>query len=190
MSPELDEWNRGEAGHRFDIPVLVQRPVGAASPLRTFTTEVSHDEGRTWHPAEVKGSGVKRTVTVDHPRRFSGGSVGLRTHVEDAAGNSSRETVIKAYLLQGLRVALQPRCEGHLRRDHRVRAGALLHRVRQPPASRASSRAPTAGGPSGDRFPHHDRPRTTSVAAGNRDRRAGTGRRTGRCVRVGAWPID
>ncbi|MFB7291618.1 S8 family peptidase [Actinacidiphila glaucinigra] len=101
MSPELDEWNRAEAGHRFDIPVLVQRPVGAAeSPVRTFTTEVSYDEGRTWHPAKVKGSGVKRTVTVDHPRRFSGGSVSLRTHVKDAAGNSFRETVIKAYLLK------------------------------------------------------------------------------------------
>ncbi|WP_406268397.1 hypothetical protein OH779_25420 [Actinacidiphila glaucinigra] len=101
MSPELDEWNRAETGHRFDIPVLVQRPVGAVeSPVRTFTTEVSYDEGRTWHPAEVKGSGVKRTVTVDHPRRCSGGSVSLRTHVEDGADNSFRETVIKAYLLK------------------------------------------------------------------------------------------
>ncbi len=43
---------------------------------------------------------MKRTVTVDHPRRFSGGSVSLRTHVEDAAGNSFRETVIKAYLFE------------------------------------------------------------------------------------------
>ncbi|MFF7676517.1 hypothetical protein [Actinacidiphila glaucinigra] len=34
---------------------------------------------------------MKRTVTVEHPRRFSGGSVSPRTHVEDTAGNSFRE---------------------------------------------------------------------------------------------------
>ncbi|MDX3354140.1 S8 family serine peptidase [Streptomyces sp. ME01-24h] len=101
MSPELDEWNRAESGRRFAIPALIQRPVGAAeSPVRTFTVEVSYDEGRTWHPAEVNGSGAKRTVTVDHPRRSQGGSVSLRTYVEDAAGNSFKQTVIKAYLLK------------------------------------------------------------------------------------------
>jgi hypothetical protein len=101
MSPELDEWNRAEAGHRLDIPVLIQRAVDAAeSPIRTFTAEVSYDEGRTWQSAQVKGSGVKRTVTVDHPRRSSGDSVSLRTYVKDAAGNSFKQTVIKAYLLK------------------------------------------------------------------------------------------
>ncbi|MEU4092656.1 S8 family serine peptidase [Streptomyces sp. NPDC026673] len=101
MSPRLDEWNRAKAGCRFDIPTLIQRPVGAAeSPIRTFTAEVSYDEGRTWHSAKVKGSGMQRTVTVDHPRRSSGGSVSLRTYVKDAAGNSFKQTVIKAYLLK------------------------------------------------------------------------------------------
>ncbi|MFJ2399164.1 S8 family peptidase [Streptomyces sp. NPDC087843] len=101
MSPELDEWNRAEAGHRLDIPVLIQRSVGSAdSPIRVFTAEVSYDEGRTWHPANVKGSGIERTVTVDHPHRSSSGSVSLRTYVKDAAGNSFKQTVIKAYLLK------------------------------------------------------------------------------------------
>ncbi|MGW1882395.1 S8 family peptidase [Streptomyces sp. NPDC001970] len=101
MSPELDEWNRAKAGHELDIPVLIQLPVGApASPIRTFTTEVSYDEGKTWHSAEVKGSGPERTVTVNHPHRSSGGSVSLRTYVKDAAGNSFKQTVIKAYLLK------------------------------------------------------------------------------------------
>ncbi|MFF7210209.1 S8 family serine peptidase [Streptomyces sp. NPDC008238] len=101
MSPELDEWNRARAGRHFDIPALVQRPGGAPeSPVRTFTVDVSYDEGRTWIPAKVKGSGTKRTVTVEHPRRSSAGSVSFRTHVKDAAGNSFRQTVIKAYLLK------------------------------------------------------------------------------------------
>ncbi|MFI1472207.1 S8 family peptidase [Streptomyces wuyuanensis] len=101
MAPELDEWNRAKDGRKFDIPVLIQQPVGAAaSPIRTFTTEVSFDEGKTWRAAKVKGTGMKRTVTVDHPHRSSGGSVSLRTYVKDAAGNSLKQTVIKAYLLK------------------------------------------------------------------------------------------
>jgi hypothetical protein len=101
MSPKLDEWNRAEAGRKLDIPVLIQRTAGApASPIRVFTTEVSFDEGKTWQSVRVKGSGMERTVTVEHPRRAAGGSVSLRVYVEDAAGNSFKETVIKGYLLK------------------------------------------------------------------------------------------
>ncbi|MGW2049653.1 S8 family peptidase [Streptomyces sp. NPDC001858] len=101
MSPELDEWNRAKSGRSFDIPVQIQRPVGAAqTPIRTFTTEVSYDEGKTWHDAKVKGFGDQRTVSVKHPRHPSGGAVSLRTYVKDAAGNSFKQTVIKAYLLK------------------------------------------------------------------------------------------
>ncbi|WP_432174549.1 S8 family peptidase [Streptomyces sp. Tue6028] len=101
MSPELDEWNRARAGDALDIPVLIQRTAGAAeSPIRTLTAEVSYDEGKTWQSAVVKGDGMQRTVTVDSPRRFSGGSVSLRTYVKDAAGNSFKQTVIRAYLLK------------------------------------------------------------------------------------------
>ncbi|MGW1882430.1 S8 family peptidase [Streptomyces sp. NPDC001970] len=101
MAPELDEWNRADDGRKFDIPVLIQRALGATeSSIGTFTTEVSYDEGKTWRTAKVKGSGMKRTVTVDHPHRTSGGSVSLRTYVKDAAGNSFKQTVIKAYLLK------------------------------------------------------------------------------------------
>ncbi|MFF0287762.1 S8 family serine peptidase [Streptomyces sp. NPDC005262] len=101
MAPELDDWNRAQAGKELRIPVLIQRTVGATeSPIRTFTAEVSYDEGRTWQSATVKGSGTHRTVTVDSPRRAAGGSVSLRTYVKDAAGNSFKQTVIKAYLLK------------------------------------------------------------------------------------------
>ncbi|WP_431952588.1 S8 family peptidase [Actinacidiphila sp. bgisy167] len=101
MAPELDEWNRAEAGHKLRIPVLIQRAVGAAdTPIRTFTAEVSFDEGRTWQTAKSTGSGTERTVTVDHPRHVEGGSVSLRTFVKDADGNSFKQTVIKAYLLK------------------------------------------------------------------------------------------
>ncbi|MDX3093425.1 S8 family serine peptidase [Streptomyces sp. ME19-03-3] len=101
MSPELDEWNRARAGSTLEIPAYVQREAGAPeSAIRTFTVEVSYDEGSTWQRAEVKGSGTHRTVKVSHPKHSSGGSVSLRTFVQDAAGNSFRQTVLKAYLLK------------------------------------------------------------------------------------------
>ncbi|MFF3951424.1 hypothetical protein ACFYYN_42545 [Streptomyces sp. NPDC001902] len=98
MSPELDEWPRAGAGSTLEIPACIQREAGApVSAARMFTVEVSYDEGKTWQRAEVKGSGMHRTVKVSHPKRFSGGAVSLRTFVEDAAGNSFRQTVLKAY---------------------------------------------------------------------------------------------
>ncbi|MDX2709146.1 S8 family serine peptidase [Streptomyces sp. PA03-6a] len=101
MSPELDEWNRARVGSTLEIPAHIQREAGApVSAVRTFTVEVSYDEGRTWQRAEAKGSGMHRTVKVSHPKRFSGGAVSLRTFVEDAAGNSFKQTVLKAYLLK------------------------------------------------------------------------------------------
>lgn len=101
MSPELDAWNRAEAGSTLEIPASVQREAGAPeSAVRKFTVEVSYDEGRTWRRAEVRGSGLHRTVEVSHPKHSSGGSVSLRTRVEDAAGNSFKQTVLKAYLIK------------------------------------------------------------------------------------------
>ncbi|MGW3635350.1 S8 family peptidase [Streptomyces sp. NPDC005122] len=101
MAPELDDWNRAQAGKELRIPVLIQRTAGATeSPIRTFTAEVSYDDGKTWQSVGVKGSGLERTVTVDSPRHLSGGAVSLRTYVKDAAGNSFKQTVIRAYLLK------------------------------------------------------------------------------------------
>ncbi|MDX2650243.1 hypothetical protein PV341_43175 [Streptomyces sp. PA03-1a] len=100
MSPELDEWNRAGAGGTLEIPAYIQREGAPVSAVRTFTVEVSYDEGKTLQRAEVKGSGMHRTVKVSHPKRFSGGAVSLRTFVEDAAGNSFKQTVLKAYLIK------------------------------------------------------------------------------------------
>ncbi|MET9881060.1 S8 family serine peptidase [Actinacidiphila glaucinigra] len=101
MAPELDEWNRARAGSKLDIPTYIQRETGTPeTAIRTFTVDVSYNEGKTWQRAQVKGSGLHRTVKISHPKHSKGGSVSLRSFVEDAAGNSFKQTVLKAYLIK------------------------------------------------------------------------------------------
>ena len=97
MSPGLDEWNRAETGHRFDIPVLVQRPVGAAeSPVRTFTTEVSYDEGRTWEKVALKPSWRGASWSGELRIPSGAASVSLRAGASDDRGGTVTQELIRA----------------------------------------------------------------------------------------------
>jgi hypothetical protein len=89
MSPALDENNSAPAGRPYAIPLTASAPVSAIG------AEVSFDDGHTWQPAPVRGSGTVRTAVVRHPARA--GFVSLRIHAQDRAGNSVSQTVIRAY---------------------------------------------------------------------------------------------
>ncbi|MEU8236528.1 S8 family serine peptidase [Actinoplanes sp. NPDC048967] len=96
FSPRVNELNVAPAGKAFLIPVTVGRTSGsAARPNRTLTAEFSTDDGRTWHPATVRGTGDRRTVRVTNPA--AGGFVSLRANATDAAGNTAAVTVLRAY---------------------------------------------------------------------------------------------
>ncbi|MEV6492278.1 hypothetical protein AB0M20_27195 [Actinoplanes sp. NPDC051633] len=96
FSPRVDDRNVAPAGTSFTFPVEVVRPTGsAAPPNRDLTAEFSTDDGQTWQPATVAGSGGKRTVRVSNPTGPA--YVSLRGHATDAAGNTATITVIKAY---------------------------------------------------------------------------------------------
>ena len=70
FSPRVDEQNVAPAGRTFVIPVTVERTAdSAARPNRTLKVEFSTDDGRTWRPATVRGSGDQRTVQVTNPGR-------------------------------------------------------------------------------------------------------------------------
>ncbi|WP_436535936.1 S8 family serine peptidase [Actinoplanes sp. HUAS TT8] len=98
FSPRLDANNAAPTGRRFDIPLTVeQQPGSTAGKARTVKVEVSYDDGRTWHRADVRGSGNNRTVTVNHPRGT--GFASLRVSATDTRGNTVTETVIRAYAL-------------------------------------------------------------------------------------------
>jgi hypothetical protein len=92
----VNELNVAPAGKAFSIPVTVGRTSdSSARPNRTLTAEFSTDDGRTWQPATVRGSGDRRTVQVTNPA--GPGFVSLRANATDAAGNTAAVTVLRAY---------------------------------------------------------------------------------------------
>jgi hypothetical protein len=98
FSPKLDDLNSAPAGRLFDIPLEVQRqPDAPAGRPRRVTVQVSYDDGATWHPAIVRGSGGHRVATVRHPS--TAGYASLRVSVADATGGTVTQTVIRAYAI-------------------------------------------------------------------------------------------
>jgi hypothetical protein len=96
FSPGVDVRNVAPAGRAFVIPVTVERTAdSAAKPNRTLTVEFSTDDGRTWRPATVRGTGDRRTAQVTNPAGT--GFVSLRAHATDTAGNTAAVTVLRAY---------------------------------------------------------------------------------------------
>jgi subtilisin family serine protease len=98
FAPNLDDHNRAPAGRRFTIPVYVQRN-GVDDPGRvnTPTVDVSYDDGKTWRPAKVTRARAGWQAVVDHPAGAE--FVSLRSGITDPAGNSERQTIIRAYAL-------------------------------------------------------------------------------------------
>ncbi|MEJ3745758.1 S8 family serine peptidase [Actinomycetes bacterium KLBMP 9797] len=80
--------------HAHTVGIAVRHQAGLAAPRDvTVRAEVSFDEGRTWRPARVTGSGAEVRATVP----AGTGSVSLRVSARDAAGNAITQTVIRAY---------------------------------------------------------------------------------------------
>ena len=96
LHPALNSRNTAPKGHTFAIPLTVECQVGAApATVTAVTVDVSYDDGRTWKPAAVTGSGAHRTATVSHPG--AAGFASLRATVRDSAGGTVTQTVIRAY---------------------------------------------------------------------------------------------
>lgn len=57
--------------------------------------QVSYDDGATWWPAALKGSGTQWMLTLAHPARP--GDVSLRAYAVDGRGNTLTQTIIRAY---------------------------------------------------------------------------------------------
>jgi subtilisin family serine protease len=92
----VDGFDTALAGWPYVIELDVQRQPGAPAPaLADLTLDVSFDDGQTWAQAPVAMSGDRGWALVFHPR--TPGFVSLRTTARDAAGNSARETMTRAY---------------------------------------------------------------------------------------------
>ncbi|MET7868017.1 S8 family serine peptidase [Micromonospora taraxaci] len=86
---------RGNRPHQ--VALTVRQPTGVPAPTGTSVrVQVSFDGGVTWRDAHTKGSGTRYTVTVPAGR----GTVSLRVHAADRAGNTVDQTVLQAYGLR------------------------------------------------------------------------------------------
>jgi hypothetical protein len=96
FSPPVDLRNTATAGRTVEIGVGIDRQAGStATRNKSLTVEVSYDDGRTWKRVTVRGSGDARTAVVAHPA--TAGFVSLRATAADTAGNTVKQTVIRAY---------------------------------------------------------------------------------------------
>ena len=78
------------------IPVSIwQQPESNTPRVTRLNVAVSFDDGETWHRALVHKIGKRWFVVVRHPA--GGGFVSLRASGKDAAGNTFKQTIIRAY---------------------------------------------------------------------------------------------
>ncbi|WP_173156662.1 S8 family peptidase [Phytohabitans suffuscus] len=99
FTPRLDADNAATAGRSFQIPVTVQGQSGApGGKVRSLTVDVSYDDGKTWHKAQVRRDGGGWVASVRHPG--AAGFVSLRAKATDTGGNTVTQTVIHAYRLR------------------------------------------------------------------------------------------
>jgi hypothetical protein len=94
FAPPVDERNTAPAGQAVTVPITVRaQPGSAAGANRGLDVEVSYDDGATWSAATVRDG----SALVTHPG--AAGFVSLRATATDTAGNTVRQTVIRAYAI-------------------------------------------------------------------------------------------
>jgi subtilisin family serine protease len=99
FGPSLDEDNTTRAGRAFLLPVWVQRQARSApAKVRDLDLEVSYDDGATWRTVHVARVGNLGLALLHHPAGAS--FVSLRAAASDSAGNSVRQTILRAYRLR------------------------------------------------------------------------------------------
>jgi len=95
-SPHLDIDNKAPAGRLFAVPVSLDRQVGAApAKTRSLTVEASFDDGTSWHRLTVTRAGEKAVAWVHNPAGT--GFVSLRATAKDTAGNTTKQSILRAY---------------------------------------------------------------------------------------------
>ncbi|WP_229796423.1 S8 family serine peptidase [Saccharothrix coeruleofusca] len=93
FAPTLDETGAAPANRLLRVPLVVGQQADAGSGhIRRLRAEVSFDEGKTWSAVPVTG----RTALVRNTAA-AGSYASLRVQTTDSKGNSSQQTVIRAY---------------------------------------------------------------------------------------------
>jgi subtilisin family serine protease len=91
FTPRLSTESTAKAGTRFSVPFTVEG-AATARTARKLAFSVSYDDGRTWHPAKAVDG---KRLDLRHPAKV--GTVSLRVTLTDAAGNTLKQTIHRAY---------------------------------------------------------------------------------------------
>jgi subtilisin family serine protease len=96
FQPPTDENGIAPGGTTVAVPFVVQQqgPARCRGLRGQVTVEASYDDGATWTRMPVKLRGTGGEVELTHPAT---GWVSLRAAGSDTAGNTFRQTVIRAY---------------------------------------------------------------------------------------------
>ncbi|MFI2028783.1 S8 family peptidase [Streptomyces buecherae] len=91
FTPRLSSQSTAKAGTRFSVPFTVEG-AATARTARKLAFSVSYDDGRTWQPAKAVDG---KRLDLRHPAKA--GTVSLRATLTDAAGNTLKQTIHRAY---------------------------------------------------------------------------------------------
>jgi hypothetical protein len=100
FAPNVDDRGAVPGGRRVvPVPVYLQRQAGGGfGRLARLSVAASFDDGATWRPVTLAGSGDRRVAMVPQPAgaRF----VSLRASAADPSGNAVEETIVRAYAVR------------------------------------------------------------------------------------------
>ncbi len=95
FTPRLRD-NAAAAGSTLELPITVDRQLATShTQVRSLTTEVSFDDGKTWQPLRVSKKHDRWVAIVRNPG--VAGYASLRATAVDRAGHTVKQTVIHAY---------------------------------------------------------------------------------------------
>jgi hypothetical protein len=96
----FDSLDRAPAGHPFSLTVAPDLPAGApAARITSVTVRASFNDGKTWRRLSLRRHGKGHWTTTVMPPR-GGKFVSLSARLTDSAGNTTQQTVIRAYRLR------------------------------------------------------------------------------------------
>ncbi|MFJ3224552.1 S8 family serine peptidase [Streptomyces sp. NPDC086783] len=85
----------GRAHRHADLTVTTSQLPGVESPVSTATVDLSYDDGKTWHRADLDRQGANWRTSLHAPR--SAQFVTLRVDARDRDGNSVTQTLTRAF---------------------------------------------------------------------------------------------
>jgi hypothetical protein len=92
--PALLPHGRTPAGRQVLKVTAGHLPLAKVAKITRAAVQVSYNDGRTWHKAQITGDAGRFRATFAGP---AGAWVTLRTHARDAAGATITETITRAY---------------------------------------------------------------------------------------------